>query len=213
MGAAVFVGWLALIVSTVATHAATPLAKRVRWALQDPARQWAFWRFATRVTLEPFSEKLWQECFGASSADVRDDLSDYLPTAISKPVFISSEKLPKLPAFELRAATPGEIARVKGEWERAEIGYVRQRHPEFVERYVEQARRTLVRAYDSGEREPRLLATLGLCQVDANDDVGALSALEAAAGARVVRHVSTPSWLGCGNPPCRSSARTSRRRV
>ncbi|HUR57955.1 MAG TPA: hypothetical protein VM029_09625, partial [Opitutaceae bacterium] len=43
-----------------------------------------------------------------------------------------------------------------------------------------QARRTLKRGYDRGERDPRLLAVLGLCESEAGDEVAAREYLEAA---------------------------------
>ena len=39
-------------------------------------------------------------------------------------------------------------------------------------KYLEQARRTLKRGYDRDERDPRLLAVLGLCEIDAGNDAG-----------------------------------------
>jgi hypothetical protein len=158
-----------------------------RWALEEPARLRAYWKFAARLATELPSERLWRECFGLSTADIRDELSDYLPTAVTKPIFISLKALPKPSSFDVRPATPAQVARVKGEWERAEISFVRQRHPEYLERYIEQAKRTLVRAHDAGDREPSLLAALGLCHVDAGDDAAALAILGAAAEAQVVR--------------------------
>ena len=44
--------------------------------------------------------------------------------------------------------------------------------PELAPKYLEQARRTLRRAYDRGERDPRLLAVLGLCECDAGNETG-----------------------------------------
>jgi hypothetical protein len=74
-----------------------------------------------------------------------------------------------------------EIARIKGDWERLEITYVRTHFPTLTTKYVEQARRTLMRAYDGGSRDPQLLAVLGLCEVDAGNDAGARGYLEDAA--------------------------------
>lgn len=93
----------------------------------------------------------------------------------------------KLPPLALRLATDGEIARIKGDWERLEINYVRQRYPDLATKYIEQARRTLLRAYDRNDRDPRLLAVLGLCEVDAGNDAGARDYLETAARLEIVR--------------------------
>jgi hypothetical protein len=79
------------------------------------------------------------------------------------------------------------VACIRGDWERLEIAQVRQRYPALTERYIEQARRTLHRAYDRGERDPRLLAVLGLTECDAGNPAAAQSLLEAAVRGGVVR--------------------------
>jgi hypothetical protein len=97
-----------------------------------------------------------------------------------------------LPALPLRNATDGEIARIRGDWERLEIAYVRARIPALAPKYIEQARRTLLRAYERDDRDPRLLAILGLCEIDAGNDAGARDYLEAAAAMGFVR---PRAWL------------------
>jgi hypothetical protein len=81
----------------------------------------------------------------------------------------------------LRNASEGELARLKGDWERLEVGFVRKGTPDLVEKYLEQARRTLRHAYDRDVRDPRLLAAMGLCECDAGDDTAARGFLESAA--------------------------------
>src|SRR5690606_17013148 len=78
-------------------------------------------------------------------------------------------------------------ARIRGDWERQQISFVRQRFPEMVEAYVEQARRTLRRAYDRGERDPQLMAVLGLTEKDAGNPALARGFLEAAVREKAVR--------------------------
>ncbi len=92
-----------------------------------------------------------------------------------------------MPRAAVRPATVSEIARLRGEWERLAIGFVKNGQPEVQEHYVAQARRTLHRAYDTGDRDPRLLATLGLCELTAGDAAAARSFLESATAARVGR--------------------------
>jgi hypothetical protein len=41
---------------------------------------------------------------------------------------------------------------------------VKAQFPALTQKYLEQARRTLMRAYDRGSRDPRLLAVIGLCE-------------------------------------------------
>lgn len=160
----------------------------VRWAL-DPrnnARE-SFWKFAQRACEEPASEELFESCFGFGFTDLRDRLSDYLPTAVRSPLQLPLEKFPPLPPLETRRATPAEIARLRGEWERLSVPLVQHRFPEHTARYREQARRTLQAAIDAGERDPRLIAIFGLCEADAHADATALEYLQEAAARGVVR--------------------------
>jgi hypothetical protein len=155
----------------------------VRWGL-DPAggtRRAAFLRFAERCAIEGASEKLFRECFGLEFEEARTQLTAYLPTAVRRTLQFRPARLAKLPPLALRDASDGQIARLKGDWERLEIPYVKAISPDLATKYLEQARRTLKRGYDRGERDPRLLAVLGLCEIDGGNDAGAREYLEAAA--------------------------------
>lgn len=160
-----------------------------RWALdpQNPDAREAFWRFVARAAEEPATETMFEECFGFGYSDLRDRLSDYLVVAVKEPMRVEPGKLLPLPKITVEQAAPDQVARLRGEWERLEIGYVRTRHPEYAKRYIDQARLTLRRAYDQGDRDPRLLAALGLCEVDAGSDATARPYLEKAAATEVVR--------------------------
>ncbi len=160
----------------------------VRWAL-DPKNgvRGAFWNFAVQACAAPATETMFHACLGFGFADLRDRLSDYLPVALRDPLRLPLERTAAPPALEIRRATPTEIARLRGEWERLAVPLVRRRHPDHAVRYLEQARRTLRRAYDAGERDPRLLASLGLCEIDAGEGAVARGLLEGAATAGVVR--------------------------
>ncbi len=174
----------------------------VRWAL-DPANAPAadaFWKLGRRGSLEPITEAVFSECFGFGYADLQERLSDYLPVAVKQPARILPGKLPALPRFEVKPATPAQIARLRGEWERLQIPFVRGKHPEYLPRYIEQARATLRRPVGRGERDPQMLAALGLCELDAGDVAAARVWLEAAAAARVQRprvhyEVARLRWL------------------
>ncbi|MBI5770486.1 MAG: hypothetical protein HZA93_22100 [Verrucomicrobia bacterium] len=159
-----------------------------RWAVAaGGATRDAFWKFAARAAEAPADEAMFESCFGFDFAELRDRLSDHLPKAVKNFVWIAPGRLPPLPRLEVEAATPNQIARVRGEWERLAIGYVQKRLPSARDPYLAQARRTLQRAYAAGDRDPRLLATLGLCEVDAGNDAGARPHLEAATAGGVVR--------------------------
>jgi hypothetical protein len=161
----------------------------LRWALDGKtnARREALWKFVTRASAAPATEEMFRECFGLGYVDVQERLSDYLALAVDNPLRLTPGKIAPLPALEPRLATDAEVARLRGDWERLEIGYVKARFPELTQKYVDQARRTLMRAYDKGERDPRLLGVIGLCEVDAGNDAGARPYLEAAVAGGVVR--------------------------
>ena len=160
----------------------------VRWAIVSggPMRE-AFWKFAARAAEGPVTEELFEASFGFDYAELRDRLSDYLPRAVEEAPRIDRGKPPPVPPFEVDRATPNQIARVRGEWERLAIGHVQRRLPKVREPYIVQARRTLRRAFDAGDRDPRLLATMGLCEIDAGNEAGARQFLEPAVAAGVVR--------------------------
>lgn len=174
----------------------------IRWAL-DPANAPAanaLWDFARRTSQEPPTEALFTECFGFGYADLMDRLSDYLPTAVKQTARILPGKLPALPRFEVKPATPAQIARLRGEWERLEIPFVRGKHPEFLPKYIEQARTTLRKAIARGESDPQLFAALGLCEVDAGEPAAGRPWLEQAIAMKVVRprvyyEVARMRWL------------------
>lgn len=160
----------------------------VRWAIvSGGAMRDALWLLARRAAEAPVTEEMFESCFGFDFAELRDRLSDYLPRAVEEAAQIKPGKMPPPPAFEVELATPNQIARVRGEWERLAIGHVQRRLPQVREPYVAQARRTLRRAFDAGDRDPRLLATMGLCEVDAGNDPAARQYLEPAVAAGVVR--------------------------
>lgn len=161
----------------------------VRWGL-DPAggaRRIAFLKFAERSAVEGNGEALFRECLGLGFAEAEAQLTAFLPTAVRRTVQFRPERLEQPPPIILRDASDGQIARLKGDWERLEIPYVRTLSPDLVPKYLEQARRTLKRAYDRGDRDPRLLAVLGLCEVDAGNEAGAREYLEAAAAIGPIR--------------------------
>jgi tetratricopeptide (TPR) repeat protein len=155
----------------------------VRWGLDanNGAHRAALWKFTQRCAADGVSETVFRECFGFDFAEAQVRLAAYLPIAVTRTVDFRPTKLAKLPPLPLRNATDGQIARLKGDWERLEVPYVKALSPELAPKYLEQARRTLKRGYERDERDPRLLAVLGLCECDAGNDAVAREYLEAAA--------------------------------
>ncbi len=112
-----------------------------------------------------------------------------MPRAIDgrEPVALRFPEVTSLPDVELRDPTTSELARIKGDLERLEVGFLRETQPQVAAHYEAQARRTLRRAYDKGVRDPELLAVMGLCECDAGNDAAARPFLEVATKAGVVR--------------------------
>lgn len=154
----------------------------VRWGL-DPAgnRREAFWRFVELATLRRVGDDMVRECFGLGLADLQAELTAYLPQAVKRRVRYKPARLRRLPPLALRNATDLELGRIKGDWERLEIAFVRKIALALTEKYIEQARRTLQRAYERVGGNPDLLAVMGLCEVDAGDDRAARDYLDTAA--------------------------------
>jgi hypothetical protein len=161
----------------------------VRWALLDHegAYRPALWRLVDRLEHESFNAELFQQVFGFGLSDAYDRLNDYLPSAVKQRVVVAGPESAPLPRIEFRDAEPGEVARIRGDWERLEIAYVREQLPSLVPTYVTQARRTLHRAFDRGVRDPRLLAVLGLTECDAGNAPDAEPFLEQAVREHVIR--------------------------
>jgi hypothetical protein len=155
----------------------------VHWGIggRGAPRRAALWKFTERASVEQLTEKLFQECFGVDFATAQKQLTAYLPEAMRDRLALRPAQRPRLPDYPLRPATEVEIACLKGDWERLEIGYVKTQFPTLTQKYLDQARRTLMRAYDRGSRDPRLLALLGLCEVDGGNDTAAREFLEDAA--------------------------------
>lgn len=155
----------------------------LRWAMdgENHPRREALWQFVTRISAGGFvTEDMFRECFGLGYVDAQERLSDYLASAVIGSVHFDPGKPTPLPKLTPRLANDADIARVKGDLERLEITWVKSRYPQLTQKYVEQARRTFARAYDKGLRDPRLLAVMGLCEVDAGNDDGARKYLESA---------------------------------
>jgi len=161
----------------------------LRWILEDgrPARRAALWKWVERGSAGPVDQAAFRECFGTSYVIVENELLGYLHDAVKTSITLRPDHQPENQPVELRAAKADEISRIKGDFNRLEIAYVRELCPELTGKYVQQARRTLGAAYEAGDRDPRLLAELGLCECDVSNDAGALPFLEAAVAAGVVR--------------------------
>jgi hypothetical protein len=151
----------------------------VHWGLYGDMgkHQAAFVRFLQRLDREPLTEALFQDCFQQSYRDMALTLRGYVEFTAHTIAGVAAnkgQKLPEPPAFELRDATEAEVGRIKGDVLR-------------VAGHEAAAHRALIAPYIRGERDPQLLAALGLQERAAGDPGRARKFLEAAARAQAVR--------------------------
>lgn len=136
-----------------------------------------FLQFVTRLDQEAPSERLFKECFGMTYKQMQLELRGYIDFTDHKYLQFTAKKgqsLPEPAAFELRAAPDAVVGRIKGEALRlAGRG--------------DEATNCLIAPYVRGERDPRLLAALGLDELQAGREERALKFLEAATSAKVER--------------------------
>ncbi|PTX91410.1 hypothetical protein [Opitutus sp. ER46] len=159
----------------------------VRWMLATPERRAAMGRFVSGAAAEGESEALVRTCFGVDYATLRDELSDSLLSQVVEFRRIPTERPPRLRGMVSHIATPAEIGRLKGEWERLETNYVRLRHPAYASKYLELARETIAKARESAPGDPGLLAVAGLLACDQGLPEEARPLLEAAAARQLCR--------------------------
>ena len=151
----------------------------VHWGLygDQGKHQKAFITFLRRLDREPATEALFKECFKQSYQDMLFTIRGYVEFTNYKIAGVQAgkgEKLPTPPPFELREATEAEVGRIKGDALR-------------LAGHVAAARTAMTTPYIRGERDPQLLAAIGLLERAANDDGRARKFLEAAAQAKAAR--------------------------
>jgi hypothetical protein len=139
--------------------------------------QKGFITFIQRSAKEPVTEAMFKECFGIGYKDMLLELRSYLDFTNYKSLGWSSKKgegLTESAPLVLREATEAEVGRMKGE-------------VMLLADLKDSARTALITPYTRGERDPRLLAALGLYERSVNNPDRARKFLEAAAAAKVVR--------------------------
>lgn len=139
--------------------------------------QRSFLQFVSRLGREPLSEGLFRECFSMDYKKMALELRGYIGFTDHKYMQFVAKKgqaLPDPPPFELREAPDAVVGRIKGE----ALRLAGQRSA---------AHNALIAPYVRGERDPRLLAALGLNEKLAGNDDRARKFLEAASNAKVDR--------------------------
>lgn len=137
----------------------------------------AFATFVARLEREPPGEALFKECFKQSYHDMLFTLRSYIELTRTQFEGVRADKGQKIPFPTdpvVRPATEAEIGRLKGD------ALILAGHPV-------KARTVLVDAYRRGERDPNLLAALGLAELAADETALARKFLEAAAAAKAIR--------------------------
>jgi hypothetical protein len=161
----------------------------IRWALDgagSPHRA-ALWRFVTEASTGPVAERRFEELFGEDYVSALNDLSDYLPWALTHSLRLAPVPPPDDTDIRIRDATPAEVGRIKGDWERLETNRVALQFPELAPKYREHAQETLDIAYQQDKKDPGLLAVMGLFDLDCGKPALADPLLRAAAAGHVVR--------------------------
>jgi hypothetical protein len=129
-----------------------------------------FLKFASGTAAQPPTEEFFKECFGISYKEMAIRIRGYTDFTDSTGMIIEAKKgttlYPLAPVSSIRAANEAEIGRIKGETFR-------------LSGHDDSASREFVVAYLRGERDPQLLASLGLMARQRKDDARARTYLEA----------------------------------
>ncbi len=145
---------------------------------QNMKYQKGFVKYIARSSTETANEALFKECFGKTYKEMALELRGYISftnyKAMQYTAKTKKDQLPDAPPFTIRDATDAEVGRIVGTALR--LGG-----------HGEQAHNMLIAPYIRGERDPQLLAALGLDEKLAGNDDRARKFLEAAATAKVER--------------------------
>ncbi len=161
----------------------------IRWALDGDGapHKGTFWKFVAEASAGPVSEARFEALFGEDYVSALNDLSDYLPWALTHSLRLASAPAPVDTEIRMRDATPAEVGRIKGDWERLEMNRVAVEFPKLAPRYREHAQETLKLAYQENKTDPGLLAVMALFNLDCGKPGQADPYLRTAASGRVVR--------------------------
>lgn len=148
----------------------------VHWGLygDQGKHQKEFVTFLARLHRQPLSEELFKRTFQCSYKDMALTLLGYAEATSHRIAGVKAQKgqkLPLAPVFDLRDATESEAARLKGETLLAAD-------------QLALARQAMALPYRRGERDPALLAAIGLLELRANEPTAARKFLELAASGK-----------------------------
>jgi hypothetical protein len=135
-----------------------------------------FSTFLQRSTREPVTEEMFKECFNMSFNKMLMEIRSYCDFTVYESKYYKSKEdviIPP-PPLELRDATQAEIGRIKGE-------------AMLLAGHTTAARSELAAAYQRGERDPNLLAALGIYERANGEEDRARKFLEAAYAGHTTR--------------------------
>jgi hypothetical protein len=163
----------------------------VRWALSrgedgGPER---LRRFVEGAATQRTTEAFFYSCFGIDYADALDALSDFLPRAVEKPLYVAPSTAAGFPSFDVRSATASEVRRIKGEWSRRVLGVIGEDNPDYLPHFSGKVRNSLEGAFSRGERDPGFLASLALFRIQSGNPKEGVQLLEQFPGAAAARPV------------------------
>lgn len=157
----------------------------VRWALDGKAstRAAAMWRYVDLAGADQSAaEDAFRHAFGLGYEQATKELNDYLPIAVRRAMEFKLPE-PKQPAPGIRPASRTEILRIREDWTRLVAGYLKTRFRGAT--VPEKPHRVAMQACAKGNRDPRLLAAVGLYELELGHVASARTELEAAIEAGV----------------------------
>ncbi len=151
----------------------------VHWGLygNNGRNQKAFITFLVRASREAPTEEMFRACFGLGYGEMLFELRTHAEWTRSKTAGLRAgrgEKIPQPASVELRPATEAEVGRIKGELMLAAD-------------LPAEARRAMAIPYMRGERDPDLLALIGIYEAQRGDAAKARKFLEAAVRGQTAR--------------------------
>jgi hypothetical protein len=164
----------------------------IRWTLsgrvdRGPER---LKRFVEGAATQRTTEEFFHSCFGLDYADALEALSDYLPRAVGRQIFVASGTAQRVPEPELRTATVSEVRRVKSEWSRRVLRAIKEDNPGAFPLFAGKARDSFDFAFAQGERDPDFLASLALFRIQYGNAHEGIHLLEQYPGAAASRPVA-----------------------
>ena len=132
------------------------------------------------------TEAQFKGLLGLGYAEAETRLRAYVGVAVREPVRLPLG-IPRDTAFEIREATPTEVARIVGDWGRLEATAVGMQNLDYQRECLDQADRLFERIYARQTSDPGFLAAFGLYALQVGDVTRGREALESATGGGVVR--------------------------